>query len=521
VDGAGGRRSGVDVLTGRMLSDGPLVVFRGVLDDPGTWEFSPNAERVLGWLPADVASGLDGWLERMHPDDRGPTADGLASVHAGQAEAINVQFRLRQRDGGYRWFWMLVQAEHDEVAGRRYLVAYDLDITERVVVEEAVRRQNQDLERSIRDRTAELETANAWLRSVIEGIADPVYVKDRSGRYLLTNPAMEQTTGLPAGEMIGRTDAEFLPAPAAAEFRAADRRVMALGRPERFREELDTEDGPRVYQAVKAPWRDGTGRVAGVVGVSRDVTEEERIHTELRRLLGRLHQIQEEERGRIAVGLHDGPVQGLAMLGYKLARARALLAEGRVEPATTLLGECEADVTGEVAALRRTIHDLRPLVLDQQGLAAALRDQADAVRARAGLASCRVTARLDGAAGGFETGPQAPRGRLGPAVEIALFRVAQQALANIADHAMATAVEVRLERSPTGEIVLLVTDDGCGFERSHVERAGGGLGFGLTAMRERVEALGGQLSVQTRPGGGTSVKARVPYPPAPQAEARS
>jgi signal transduction histidine kinase len=233
-----------------------------------------------------------------------------------------------------------------------------------------------------------------------------------------------------------------------------------------------------------------------VVGVSRDVTEEERAQAERRRLLGLIHDIEEEERARVAVGLHDGPLQGLATLGFKLARARELLADGQATAALAVLGECEADVAGEVVALRRTMHDLRPLVLDQQGLAAALEDQAEAVRLRAGLAACRVTVRLEG-------------DRLRPAVEIALFRVAQQALANVAEHAGATEVEVRLERSPAGEVLLAVGDDGCGFDPAEVA-GGAGLRFGLTVMAERVEALGGRLAVRARDEGGTVVEARVP-----------
>ena len=342
-----------------------------------------------------------------------------------------------------------------------------------------------------------LDTTNAMLRSLIDGIADPVYAKDAEGRYLLVNPAAASAAGLRPDQVLGYTDAELLPAPVAARLRAADRRVMASERPSRSREELTSLEGLRVYQALKAPWRDADGRIAGVVGVSRDVTEEQRADHERRRLLGRLHDIQEEERGRIAVGLHDGPLQGLATLGFKLARARALLADGHAGAALAVLGECEADVAGEVTALRRTMHDMRPLVLDQQGLAAALEDQAEAVRARAGLAACRVSVRLAG-------------GRLPPTVEIALFRVAQQALANVADHAGASEVELWLEQAPTGHVRLAVSDDGCGFDPARVS---GGYGFGLTVMAERVEALGGRLAVRAREEGGTMVEACIPGPP--------
>jgi PAS domain S-box-containing protein len=338
----------------------------------------------------------------------------------------------------------------------------------------------------------QLETTNAMLRSVIDGIADPVYAKDAGGRYLLVNPAAAEASGLTAARVVGYTDHDLLPAPVADSLREADRAVMASGLPQRSREELAAPGGPRVYQALKAPWRDAAGRIAGVVGVSRDVTEEEHARAERRRLLDRLHEVQEEERGRIAVGLHDGPVQGLATLGFKLARARALLADGQAGAAMAVLGACEADVTGQVAELRRVMHDLRPLVLDQQGLTAALEDQAGAVRERAGLAACRVTTRLGGA-------------RLHPAAEIALFRVAQQALANVADHARARVVEVLVERSADGEVVLRVTDDGAGFDPA--AKAGG---TGFVNMADRLGAIGGTLRVESTPGAGTSVLGTLP-----------
>jgi signal transduction histidine kinase len=185
------------------------------------------------------------------------------------------------------------------------------------------------------------------------------------------------------------------------------------------------------------------------------------------------------------------------MLGYKLARARVLLEAGQTGPAVALVGECEADVAGEVEALRRTLRDLRPLVLDQHGLEVALHDHAHGVRERAGLASCRVTARLGGR-------------RLDPTTETALFRVAQQALANVADHAGASSVEVLLERSATGEVLLKIVDDGHGFDPLHVQPAGPQLGFGLTSMRERSEAVGGRLTIRTAPGAGTTVEVRIP-----------
>jgi PAS domain S-box-containing protein len=495
VDQVEQRVPGVDALGGRLLADGPMFVFRGLLDDPSTWRFSANAERVLGWPapPDDWAF----WLERIHPDDRGGFDAAVARVMSGEADRAEAQVRLRQADGDYRWIWTLMRTGRDDATGQRYMVGYDLDVTDRMLAEERVRRQNQELERRVRDRATELENANATLRAILEGIADPVYVKDADGRYVLVNSAAAGSVGLRPEEYVGRTDHELFPAEVAGHLRADDREVTAAGAPRRFRETIDTPEGPRVYQAVKAPWRDAAGQVLGVVGVSRDVTEQERVEAERRRLLERVHDVQEEERRHIAIDLHDGPVQGLAMLGYKLARARVLLEAGETQPAVALVGECEADVAGEIEALRRTLRDLRPLVLDQHGLEVALHDHANEVRERAGLASCRVTARLGGR-------------RLDPSTETALFRVAQQALANVADHAGASRVEVLLERSATGEVLLRVADDGRGFDPTHVQPAGPQLGFGLTSMRERAESVGGRLVIRTAPGAGTTVEVRVP-----------
>jgi signal transduction histidine kinase len=148
-----------------------------------------------------------------------------------------------------------------------------------------------------------------------------------------------------------------------------------------------------------------------------------------------------------------------------------------------------------VTALRRTIGRLRPLVLVEDGLEAALREEAKSACNRAALASCEVVSELDG--------------RLDPVVETALFRVDQQALANVVDHASATHAEVAIECTGKG-VVLRVSDDGCGFDPDPVQVIADIAHFGLIAMRERVEALGGRFRVTTAPGQGTVVEARLP-----------
>jgi PAS domain S-box-containing protein len=240
---------------------------------------------------------------------------------------------------------------------------------------------------------------------------------------------------------------------------------------------------------------DEDGRVVRFIGTDQDITDHRRAEAERRRLLGRVYEAQEGQDRRLAADLHDGHVQSLAAIGFKLEQARLRLGGASSPEVDELLWQVTKDLSTEVTSLRRTIGRLRPLVLVEDGLEAALREEAKSACSRAALATCEVVSELEG--------------RLDPVVETALFRVAQQALANVVDHAEATHVLVAIECSGRG-VVLRVSDDGCGFDPDHVQVLADVAHFGLIAMRERVEALGGRFRVTTAPGQGTVVEARLP-----------
>jgi signal transduction histidine kinase len=240
---------------------------------------------------------------------------------------------------------------------------------------------------------------------------------------------------------------------------------------------------------------DEAGRVVRFIGTDQDITARRNADAERRRLLGRVYEAQEGQDRRLAADLHDGHVQSLAAIGFKLEQARLRLGASGSPEVDDLLWQVTKDLSTEVTSLRRTIGRLRPLVLVEDGLEAALREEAKSACNRAALVACEVTSELDG--------------RLDPVVETALFRVAQQALANVVDHAGATYALVAIECTGNG-VVLRVSDDGCGFDPDHVQVLGDIAHFGLIAMRERVEALGGRFRVTTEPGGGTVVEARLP-----------
>jgi signal transduction histidine kinase len=220
-----------------------------------------------------------------------------------------------------------------------------------------------------------------------------------------------------------------------------------------------------------------------------------------KRLLDRTVQAREEERIRLAADLHDGPIQRLTGVAYTADLGRRRLARADLTGGQELLDSLEDDIRGEVAALRRVMMELRPPALDEWGLAAALTDYAATFQQQAGI-TCTVEVSLPG--------------RLARAQETVLYRVAQEALANVAKHARAGRVRVTL-RANQGQVTLQVTDDGTGFATGNAAGPlGGQLGlnhFGLASMRQQIEMAGGAWQVRSRPGQGTTVTATLPLAP--------
>jgi signal transduction histidine kinase len=224
-----------------------------------------------------------------------------------------------------------------------------------------------------------------------------------------------------------------------------------------------------------------------------ELAERER---ELHELVGRMITAQEEERRRVAYEIHDGFTQMAAAAYQRLA----LFAAHRPPEAAQDQEELEdavALVQRTVGEARRIIANLRPTTLDDFGLATAIRMQAQELRSE-----------------GFDASYEETLGeeRLPATLETALFRVVQEALANVRKHAQTDRVHLALGRYD-GFVRLEVRDWGRGFEPAQIRQGGGpGERVGLSSMRERVALLGGSLEVRSAPGAGTSVVAEVPLP---------
>jgi signal transduction histidine kinase len=194
---------------------------------------------------------------------------------------------------------------------------------------------------------------------------------------------------------------------------------------------------------------------------------------------------REEERRRLRRDLHDGLGPSLGAVVLRIDTARNLTGAGRTEEADRLLRQARDDVAAALADVRRLVHDLRPPALDDLGLAGAVRQQAERLLAP----RTAVT---------VESGPDAA------AVEVAAYRIASEALANVARHARAAGCRVELTRDADRALVVTVTDDGVGIA------PGAPAGVGLVSLRERAAELGGRCSVQCPADGGTVVRAILP-----------
>jgi signal transduction histidine kinase len=223
------------------------------------------------------------------------------------------------------------------------------------------------------------------------------------------------------------------------------------------------------------------------------------VQSERKRVMQTVLRATEQERLRLAADLHDGPVQELTALRYSLNRARTRVQRGQHEEAEALLAGLEVDLATGISGLRRLMSELRPAVLDEQGLEAALLNQARAFEAANGVA-CDIQSGLDA--------------RLAPELETVLYRVTQESLNNIGKHARASRVTVSLA-TENGGVRLRIHDDGVGFDPLAARELVGDGHFGLAGMRERVEMVGGRLVVDSVPGEGTTVDVRMTSQPAP------
>jgi PAS domain S-box-containing protein len=339
-----------------------------------------------------------------------------------------------------------------------------------------------------------LEGAEHAYRTLIESMNEGALTLSPDKTVLYANQCFARMVKCPLEQVTGGPFRRFLSAEDVAKFRPLMERAGKTGA--KIRVQLKCGDGSRKSAQISIrPIADcGTGGAAVGVVVT-DMSEARRNEEILRALTRRVVQAQEAERGRLSLELHDHVTQPLCVV---LLRSQALAdslsaRSGPAKRAATGLREMLGKTAEEVERISR---GLRPGVLKQLGLVAVLRgagkEFADRTSVAVEMALADLTARLPADA------------------ELALYRVLQEALKNVEQHARARHVTVRLAQ-PGLFVEMSITDDGVGFDphrRTTGRKAKRGLG--LLSMGERAAYVGGAMDVVSAPGNGTTVRTRIP-----------
>lgn len=370
----------------------------------------------------------------------------------------------------------------------------------------------------------------AWRRQlemILESTGEGIYGIDLRGRCIFINQAGAEMLGFTPDEVLGRSMHHLI------HHSHADETLMPV---QACRIYLAFQQGQGVRVADEVLWRrDGTSfpteyasypirdgdTVVGAVVTFSDITERQRTarllqeahdqlekrvrertaelthahdslrqsNASLRRLSAHLNSVREEERRHIARDIHDDLGASLTALQLEMNWLRQRLAT-QAEYQDKLDSMLEIGTTA-MGAVRRILNDLRPGILDHLGLWAALENLLTDFQKRTGV-SCR-----------FECAPEVERCRLGRDAEIALYRIAQEVLTNVSRHAQASHVHLRA-RDDGNNLELSISDNGLGM---HVPAQPSS--FGLLGMHERTLALGGSLSIVSRPGSGTVIVLRL------------
>jgi PAS domain S-box-containing protein len=377
--------------------------------------------------------------------------------------------------------WLKMKFPVPDGRGGTGVAGIALDIAERARLEQAL----SDSERRF--------------QSFMEHLPAAAWIKDERFRYTYVNQAYAAVYARAPGEVLGRDDFELHGAELARFFREEDEKIAASAHATQRTHELPYADGrPGHWLVTKFPLADADGKV-GVAGIAVDITDRvaaeqkaQRYAAEVRTLVSRLVQAQEAERRRVADELHDLIGQNLTALGIDLQALRQNLGSAGEGAAGARLDAMAALLATTIDSIRGVMTDLRPVALEEFGLAPALRWYASQFAKRTGLkASTKAPGR---------------ELRLAPDAELALFRIAQEALTNAAKHSGGSRVQIRIRYGK--RVTLSVEDDGRGFAETGRRSAVRG-GFGLTAMRERAEAHGGTLRIEF-PERGTRVVAEIP-----------
>jgi PAS domain S-box-containing protein len=388
------------------------------------------------------------------------------------------------------------QPEHARLA--ETLAARAASAIQNAQLFEQSQRYVAELEKRIAERKraeAALRESEERYRELFENAKDAIYVHDLDGTYLKVNRAAETLSGYTRDEIVGHNFAEFVAEEHVRNVRHSFCKKLAKRGETSYEVDVIAKDGRRVPVEVSSRAIYENGVMVGVQGMARDITERKLAEDTLLMFSRRLIEAQEDERRRIARELHDQIGQVLTAVKMNLSTVQQLWNSSEVE--SHVKDNMEA-IDEALRLVRDLSVDLRPPVLDDLGLATALRWYVDRYARRTGLNVDVIVELPD------------ENERFSRELETACFRIAQEALTNVVRHASASQIIVQLAKEDDF-LFLLVKDDGVGFEPESLrKRSPRAATLGLIGMQERAHAAGGTVDVESEVSRGTEIRLRLP-----------
>lgn len=446
----------------------PAILFTA--DREGRWEYaSQRFFDFTGLAPAMAAAPA--WSDLVHPEDAARVGAGWRRSTM-MGEPFFQELRLRGADG--RHYWVVARGHpirnaHGQIE-RWFGAAVEID----------------ELKRAER----ELHDTNARLSAILASISDFYYTLDEDLRITAMNPQAAAYAGVQLADVLGRSILDVFSSLRGTPLEAAYRNALASRSVVHL--EYVRSIHPDRWLDVNIYPLDG-----GISVFSRDVTERKRVEQDLYELSGRVLQSQDEERRRIARELHDGTAQNIAAIALVLRRLSGL-PQARPEEIQRPIEESLSMVDQCLSEMRTLSYLLHPPLLDEIGLAPALRWYVNGFTSRSGI-------HVD-----LQISPEV--GRLASDIETALFRVIQESLGNVHHHSGSKIAVINLRRR-RGEVVLTISDSGAGIGTTSSGKAGDeirSLGVGIAGMSARLRQFGGKLDVRSSDRG-TTVRAVVPH----------
>jgi PAS domain S-box-containing protein len=350
----------------------------------------------------------------------------------------------------------------------------------------------------VRDTTARhhAEAVIGQLAAIVESSEDAIIGKNLDGTILSWNLGAERMYGFSAADMIGQPISVLRTPDRLDELPDIIERLQKGEEIEQLETKRRRKDGAEIDVLLKvSAIRNGRGEIVGSSTIARDITnikaqaELERDLAERRALLAHLVTAGEEERARIAGDIHDDSIQAITAAGMRLQILRRKLDDPEQ---LKLLGDLEQTIALSIERLRHLLFELRPPVLDTEGLAAAV--------------EMYVEDAANGSAIRYELKDKL-RSQPSAQTRTILYRIVQEALVNVRKHADATSVTVSLQERDGGYLVC-IADNGVGFVADQATPVLGHLG--LASMRERATLADGWMKVRSAPQDGTTIEVWVP-----------